>query len=320
MNKDGAISLVDINQVTGESHPGLAVRFRERWEETSAGGDVNQKINFRRPKEEMYNDFSFNPIYKLDGTVWSVMVATYLLTCLHFLRCRILELACQIIMKSLQNNQDIPYALIYLVENNKDLKTGINSLVARLVATTFDKVCKEEFIHEKLKRHIPDYFPKTHEIIDLIKASDQDYDAYIEVKYATSTYSFLRSVLICGINLLRKLDDEYMEFYKNFDPWNVNRRRKRRAKILTDLNFQKDMFFQSISHKLKTPLTLIFSPLDELINICSQDTQIKSYLQIIQPNTCRLHKLINTLLQIFHATQYNGNINLVNQLSHVRQL
>ena len=159
-------------------------------------------------------------------------------------------------MKALQNNQDIPYALIYLVENDKDLKTGFNSLVARLVATTFDEVCKEEFIHEKLKRHIPDYFPKTHEIIDLIKTSDQDCDTYIEVKYATSTYSFLRcdcwpinlvmkeeksiqvllkdnsqaillpikltfcnnrnlsAVLICGINLLRKLDEEYMEFYK----------------------------------------------------------------------------------------------------------
>ncbi|RIB30314.1 hypothetical protein C2G38_2152904 [Gigaspora rosea] len=255
-----------------------------------------------------------------------------------------LESACQITMKALQNNQDIPYALIYLIENNKDPKTGFNSPIARLVATTFDEVCKDELIHKKLKRHIPDYFPETHEMIELSKISDQN---YIDVKCATSTYSFLRcdcwpinlvmkeeklihvllkdnsqaillpikltfcnernlsAVLICGINPLRKLDDKYMEFYKSVLNY-VSRilirgmsieEEKRRAKILADLNHQKDMFFQSISHELKTPLTLIFSPLDELMNINSQDMQMKSYLQIIQRNTRRLFKLINTLLQ-----------------------
>ncbi|RIB06681.1 hypothetical protein C2G38_2115552 [Gigaspora rosea] len=233
-------------------------------------------------------------------------------------------------MKALQYNQDIPYALIYLIDNDTNSKTGMNSLVARLVATTFDEVCKEELIHEKLKRNIPDYFPETHEMIDLTKISDQYYGTYMEVKYTLSTYSFLRfllkdnsqsillpikltfcnnrnlsAVLICGINLFRKLDDKYMEFYKSVLNY-VNRilirgmsieEEKKRSKILADLNHQKDMFFQSISHELKTPLTLIFSPLDELINIYSQDTQMKSYLQIIQRNTRRLFKLINTLLQ-----------------------
>ncbi|KAF0410288.1 protein-histidine kinase [Gigaspora margarita] len=172
----------------------------------------------------------------------------------------------QIIMKALQNNQDIPYALIYLIENNKDSKIGFNTLVARLVATTFDEICKEEFIHEKLKRHIPDYFPETNEIIDLTRISDQDYGTYVEVKYATSTHSFLR----CDcwpINLVMK-EEKYIQSVLNY----VNRilirgmsieEEKRRAKILADLNHQKDMFFQSISHELKTPLTLIFSPLDE---------------------------------------------------------
>ncbi|RIB22123.1 hypothetical protein C2G38_2174703 [Gigaspora rosea] len=313
-------------------------------------------------KEEMYCDYALNPIYKLDGTVWGIILIMTDSTQNVLNKRRLktlnklsyqtadaesLESACQIIMKALQNNQDIPYALIYLIENNKDPKTGFNSQVARLIATTFDEVCKEEFIHEKLKRNIPDYFPETYEMIDLTKISEKDFDTYIDVKYATSTHSFLRcdcwpinlvmkeeisiqvllkdnsqaillpiklkfcnernlsAVLICGINPLRKLDDKYMEFYKSVLNY-VNRilirgmsieEEKRRAKILTDLNHQKDLFFQSISHELKTPLTLIFSPLDELINICSQDTQMKSHLQIIQRNTCRLLKLINTLLQ-----------------------
>ncbi|RIB28185.1 hypothetical protein C2G38_2239667 [Gigaspora rosea] len=313
-------------------------------------------------KEEMYGDYALNPIYKLDGTVWGVINITTESTqkilnkrrlktldklSSHTADAESLESACQIIMKALYNNQDIPYALIYLIENYKDPKIGINSLVARLVTTTFDEVCKEELIHEKLKRRIPDYFPETHEIIDLTKISDQDYDTYMEVKCATSTYSFLicdcwpinlvmkgekpiqvllkdnsqaillptkltfcnernlSIVLICGINPLRKLDDKYMEFYKSVLN-TVNRilirgmsieEEKKRAKILADLNHQKDIFFQGISHELKTPLTLIFSPLDELINISSQDMQMKSHLQLIQRNTNRLLKLINNLLQ-----------------------
>ncbi|KAF0429114.1 PAS domain S-box protein [Gigaspora margarita] len=155
-------------------------------------------------KEEMYCDYALNPIYKLDGTVWGIIniltestqkvLNKRRLDTLNKLSCQTadaesLESACQIIMKALQNNQDIPYSLIYLIENNKNPKTGFNSQVARLIATTFDEACKEEFI---LKRNIPDYFPETHEIIDLTKTSDQDYDTYVNVKYATSTYSFLR--------------------------------------------------------------------------------------------------------------------------------
>ncbi|KAF0450125.1 PAS domain S-box protein [Gigaspora margarita] len=157
-------------------------------------------------KEEMYLDYSHNPIYKLDGTVWGVfsimtestqkVLNKRRLKTLDKLSCQTadaesLESACQIIMKALQNNQDIPYALIYLIENNKDPKSGFNSLVARLVATTFDEVFKEELVHEKLKRHIPDYLPETHEMIDLTKINYQDYDNYME-KYATSTYLFLK--------------------------------------------------------------------------------------------------------------------------------
>ncbi|KAF0445796.1 PAS domain S-box protein [Gigaspora margarita] len=263
-------------------------------------------------KEEIYIDYAHNPIYRIDGTVWGVISITpestqkvlnnRRLKTLNKLSCQTadaesLESGCHIIMKALQNNQDIPYALIYLIENNKDPKTDFNP-VARLVATTFE-VCKEELIHEKLKRHIPDYFPETHETIDLTKLSDQYHE---DVEDATSTYSFLRcgcwpinlvmkeensiqvllkdnsqaillpikltfcdernlsAVLICGINLLRKLDDKYMEFYKSVLNY-VNRilihgmsieEEKRRAKLLADLNHQKDMFLQGISHELKS--------------------------------------------------------------------
>ncbi|CAG8604482.1 2368_t:CDS:2, partial [Dentiscutata heterogama] len=129
-------------------------------------------------KEETYVNCSFSPIYKLDGTVWGVIniipevtekvlnnqrLITLGNLSLKTAGAEYLESACNIIMKTLQNNKDIPYSLIYLVENHDPKKAGSKSLIARLVATTFDEVCKEEFIHGKLKRYIPDYFPETHE-------------------------------------------------------------------------------------------------------------------------------------------------------------
>ncbi|CAG8634984.1 9014_t:CDS:2, partial [Scutellospora calospora] len=187
----------------------------------------------------------------------------------------------------------------------------------------------------------------THEIIDLSNNFDNEkYETYIEKKWATSTYTFLKckswpihlvikenknvkvllkdssqaillptnisfgeramsAILIFGINPRRKLDDKYMEFLK-LTMSHVNaflmhgksvEEEKMQSKLLSDLNHQKVMFFHNISHELKTPLTLMFSPLEEVINTCPQGTQMMSHLQIIRRNTFRLLKLINTLLQ-----------------------
>ncbi|KAF0542828.1 PAS domain S-box protein [Gigaspora margarita] len=268
-------------------------------------------------REEVYFDYAFTPIYKSDGTIWGVVNMTTEVTqkvlnnrrlktlnslSLQTAGAESLEIACHTIMKTLQNNKDIPYALIYIVENHNDPKTGLKSLIARLVATTFDEICKEDLANGKFKRHIPDYFPETNETINLTKISDQGNDNYIEVKLATSTYPFLKcdfwpihlvmkeekhiqillndnsqaillpskltfcndrnlsAILICGINPLRKLDDQYMEFYKLvlssankslMQGMSIEEER-RHSKILADLNHQKDTFFQNISHELKS--------------------------------------------------------------------
>ncbi|CAG8652422.1 5386_t:CDS:2, partial [Dentiscutata heterogama] len=105
--------------------------------------------------EEAYFDYTFSPIFKLDGTFWGVINITNEVTqkvlnvrrlkTLEGLGCQIadaesLESVCHIITKKLKNdNKDIPYALIYLVENNNGSKYGRKSSIARLVSTTFDE-------------------------------------------------------------------------------------------------------------------------------------------------------------------------------------
>ncbi|KAF0530598.1 protein-histidine kinase [Gigaspora margarita] len=234
------------------------------------------------------------------------------------------------------NNADIPYLLIYFIEHKSN--AGSESLIARLAATTFDEDSGKE-------RHFPDYFPETNEIIDLSKEEYKNNEIYVELKRETTTCSFLKCeswpihllikkgghvkvflkdesqavltkssldddqalsvVFICGVNRLRELDEQYMEFLqlatnqmntlllhgKSIEEEN------KRSKILADLNYQKIMFFQGVTHELKTPLTLMLSPLEDVISVSPLEAPIMSHLQIIRRNARRLLKLVNVLLQ-----------------------
>ncbi|RIB03042.1 hypothetical protein C2G38_2226200 [Gigaspora rosea] len=300
-----------------------------------------------------YFSKAYSPIFKSDGTIcgiWGLGLETTqnvlnnrrlkLLGEFGHLTSNIksLESACHTITKALRNNEDIPYTLIYFVKHK--INTGSESLIAHLMATTFDGDDNE-------KRNIPDYLPESLETIDLAKDANKSYDTYIELKRSAVTHSFLKCdswpiyllfkegrnlkvllndksqailapikiyldqahvlsvVLIYGISRLRALDNQYMEFFnlvtnqiyvllqhgKSVEDEN------NQTQILADMNYQKIMFFQGISHELKTPLTLMLSPLDAVINACPQEPLLMSYLHIIYRNAHRVLKLINALLQ-----------------------
>ncbi|RIB28825.1 hypothetical protein C2G38_2156931 [Gigaspora rosea] len=317
-------------------------------------------------KIEVYFDYTFSPIFKSDGSVYGIFnlvqeVTQKVLSVRRFKtlsefgrwtsEIKSLDSACNIITKVLRdNNADIPYALIYFIEHK--LNANCESLIARLIATTFDEDSKKG-------RHFPDYFPETREIIDLSKEVDNNRETYIEQKRETTIHSFLKcdswpihllikkghnvkvilkddsqavllltkiplggdqtlsAVLICGINRMRELDEQYMEYLQlvanQMNTFLLHGKsieeERERSKILTDLNYQKIMFFQGINHELKTPLTLMLSPLEDVISESSWETPIMSHLQTIRRNSRRLLKLINVLLQFsnIEANQLEAN-------------
>ncbi|KAF0428231.1 PAS domain S-box protein [Gigaspora margarita] len=193
-----------------------------------------------------------------------------------------LESACHIIMNVLSNSADIPYALIYFVDHKPN--------TARLIAKTFDKdnipdyipdspeiIYLTEDINKSCNTYVEvkrkdvtfsllkcDSWP-IHLVIKeeekhvkaLLKDESQ---AVIESKKISICGRTLSAVLIYGINRFRSLDEQYMEFLKLVtEKVNIFLRNgiiieeeRKRSKLEADLNYQKAMFFQSISHELKS--------------------------------------------------------------------
>ena len=56
-------------------------------------------------------------------------------------------------------------------------------------------------------------------------------------------------------------------------------------------------FFTNISHEFRTPLTLIFAPLGELIANTRIQQDTRQALQLIQRNVMRLYRLVNQLME-----------------------
>ncbi|CAG8434299.1 2598_t:CDS:10 [Scutellospora calospora] len=218
--------------------------------------------------EEGYFSYSVSPILKEDGTFFAMMnlsedtthkvLSSRRLKLLGELGSRFndaesLESACNIITDTLhKNDKDIPYALIYLIDNNNS-NSRVKPRIAYLSATTFDK--DQKMNDKKSKWHIPDKLLKTLEIVDLTRSADESYDEYVEIRRNVTTHLFLKckswpihlvikedkhvkvilndesqavlfpvkiesnnilsAILICGINPFRPLDEDYMEFLQS---------------------------------------------------------------------------------------------------------
>ncbi|CAB4429500.1 unnamed protein product [Rhizophagus irregularis] len=351
--------------------------------------------------EETYFSFTFSPIFKDDGSVGGIFNASQETTQRVLSNRRVktlselgkrtpgaksLENACHLVTRTLhEKNKDIPYALIYLIENST-VKSTLQPREAHLIASTFDEdldyvKCEDgvdeiSFVPNKSRRVLPDYLLETKEIIDLMVVPDEinelinddsnfelstrtgenfvarkDFLTSWPIHYVAMTgshititlkngssavlypvttssggKSVLTAVIILGINPHRALDKEYMEFLQlivgqvciSLTHGKSREEERKQAEILADLNRQKIMFFQNISHELRTPITLMLSPLDEVISECSNDSPMHPHLNMIQRNTRRLLKLVNTLLQFsrieagrMEAIYYEVNIGLL---------
>ncbi|CAG8514965.1 16989_t:CDS:10 [Dentiscutata heterogama] len=183
--------------------------------------------------EECYFSYTLSPIFEADGSVNGVfnavqettqrILATRRLKTLGELGNRTpgaktIESSCHMVATTLRdNNEDIPFAIIYLIESDE---SNNKSRIARLISTTYDEGLEiikgadgvDEFlissnVQATSIHDISFYLQQVvrtgeHEIITLSNGSKA-----ILLPVATSTgKNVLTSVMICGINPRRALD------------------------------------------------------------------------------------------------------------------
>ncbi|HEX7968068.1 MAG TPA: ATP-binding protein [Stellaceae bacterium] len=114
-------------------------------------------------------------------------------------------------------------------------------------------------------------------------------------------------VFIAAINPYRPLDDEYRGFIglvagqiaggiANARAYEAEHRR---AEALAEIDRAKTAFFSNASHEFRTPLTLMLSPLEDLlVRNATADVVLmdRREIELVHRNGLRLLKLVNTLL------------------------
>ncbi|MCF8361823.1 MAG: response regulator [Prolixibacteraceae bacterium] len=67
-------------------------------------------------------------------------------------------------------------------------------------------------------------------------------------------------------------------------------------KKIEELNQMKLKFYTNISHEFRTPLTLIYGPLEKLMQMYKENDTVYNYLNLMRRNTLRLSRLINQIM------------------------
>jgi signal transduction histidine kinase/DNA-binding response OmpR family regulator len=114
-------------------------------------------------------------------------------------------------------------------------------------------------------------------------------------------------VMIIGANPYRPLDDTYIGFINllagqiaaGLADVRAHGEQRKRAEALAEIDRAKTTFFSNASHEFRTPLTLMLSPLEELLARSAGSNSViaqRNEIELIHRNGLRLLRLVNTLL------------------------
>jgi PAS domain S-box-containing protein len=285
------------------------------------------------PSEEVYITFSYGPILSDDGTAIEgtfcactetsgLVVGERRLATLRRLGLRgseqtSVEAACRDAASVLDDNPfDFPFAAIYLLNADGD--------AADLVAKTRLTQDRDAFPprHALVGEALPQPWPlaqalRSGDAIEVPNLSDRIgafqtplWPDLVETAFvlplSAHSLSATTGFLILGISPRRVLDASYRGFLdlvaehiataiagaRAFED------ERRRAEALVQLDRAKVTFFSNVSHEFRTPLTLMLSPLEEMLAKPEHELSPdgRALATVAHRNSLRLLKLVNTLL------------------------
>jgi signal transduction histidine kinase len=283
-------------------------------------------INSRGFNQETFHTFSQSPVTNDDGHVGGVLLIVQETT-EQVQAARQLELlraladgtgsatsvneACHLAASILTTDDaDIPFAIIYLVDEAGALATPVASAPASLAAQT------PLVLPSNARLHVPDPFRS---VLDsgratLISGLSTRFGPIPGGRYGTpperaivlplsrnptEKYGFV----VMGLSPWREVGEPYLTFASLVAAQlasAIARARSveeelRRAEALAELDRAKTLFFSNVSHELRTPLTLILGPTTDAL--LSPERRLEgAALESLHRNALRLQKLVGNLL------------------------
>jgi signal transduction histidine kinase/DNA-binding response OmpR family regulator len=140
-------------------------------------------------------------------------------------------------------------------------------------------------------------------------------------------------VFVAGLNPFRPHDEEYANFVQllvaqlgsGLANAHAYEEEHRRANALAEIDRAKTTFFSNASHEFRTPLTLLLSPVEDILartTLSSEVTVERDELLLIHRNAVRLLKLVNTLLDFsrIEAGRLQAHYETVDIAEYTREL
>ncbi len=277
--------------------------------------------------EETYYTFSYSPIPNDDGSVGGIICANTddtqrvigerQLTLLRDLaagtaNCRTWRESCELSAKALHTDLwDVPFAMIYVASGDDDVPSLAGTCgIAPGHAAVPDTLAgnspwpvdamrgSEPVIVSDLQQRFPAGLPRG------VWSQAPSQAALFPIGATGETGR--PGMLIVGLNPFRLFDESYRAFLTlvagqitaSIANAEAYEEEKRRVEALAEIDRAKTTFFSNVSHEFRTPLTLMMSPLEEVLGSPKDEIspENRALLEAAHRNSLRLLKLVNTLL------------------------
>jgi PAS domain S-box-containing protein len=128
---------------------------------------------------------------------------------------------------------------------------------------------------------------------------DQIVEMEARVRAANNTWQWIKTQAKVFQRNEKGIPEKYIGFSQNITSSKLIEEEKKHNAVLLELDRAKTEFFNNVSHEFRTPLSLIISPIQDMLSNAEKNftpLQVQK-LQMVYRNAQRLQKLVNTQLE-----------------------